>query len=138
MATVGKRTARVIETVEPSLGGAIRRALEAAPDWLDFACTSGGRTETMQQALWSKGRDAKGDIVDESLVVTYKDGIEKLSRHQGGNAIDIVAYRGGKPTYDEHEGSLRAAYVMGFLAANGIETTGGVKWGWDQGHIERV
>ena len=53
-----------------------------------FDCTviSGIRTEEEQKALYAKGRTKPGNIV------TYKDGVKKKSKHQTGNAVDIVPY----------------------------------------------
>ena len=53
-----------------------------------FDCTviSGVRTEEEQAALYAKGRTKPGNIV------TYKDGVIKKSKHQGGGAVDIVPY----------------------------------------------
>lgn len=142
MAKAGKRTRDVLSTVEPEMGGAILEALLAAPDWLDFGAVSGMRTMGEQQELWFQGRDEDGEIYDEDLVVTYRDGIIVLSNHQDrdgngyGEAVDIAAFVGGRPSWDKLEVSIRAAYIVGFLAARGIVVTGGVKWGWDQGHLE--
>jgi hypothetical protein len=123
-------------SVDPLLADAVRRALESAPKWLDFVVISGRRTAEQQHALWQKGRDADGGIVNLSEVVTYKDGIDQMSRHQFGNAVDIVAYEKGGITWGSRENFIRAAYVAGFAAARGVRLTGGFKWGWDPGHLE--
>ena len=136
MATVGTRSDMNLRSVEPEIGNIVRAALEAAPPWLDFAVISGRRRVEDQQLLWFKGRNRGGVIVKLELVVTYKDGIEKLSRHQSGRAVDIAAYEKGKITFDQREISARAGYIIGFAAARGIKLTGGVKWDWDVGHIE--
>jgi hypothetical protein len=144
MAKAGKRTRSVLKTIEPKMGDAILDALLAAPDWLDFGAVSGLRTRDEQQDLWFQGRDEDGEIVDAGLVVTYRDGIILLSNHQDhdgngyGEAVDIAAFVGGRPTWDKLEVAKRAAYIVGFLAARGIVVTGGVKWGWDEGHLEQA
>ncbi len=142
MATVGRRSAECLKTVEPEFGKAVLYALKMAPDYLDFAVISGMRLTQEQQAMYLKGRDENGEVVDESLVVTWKDGVLRLSRHQDkdgngyGEAIDIMAFKGGRGTFDEYEIEKRAAYIIGFCAARGIKLDGGVRWGWDQGHLE--
>ena len=135
MAIVGTRSEKNLISVTPELGDIVRAALEAAPPWLDFAVISGRRSIEEQQALWSKGR--QGDvIIHPEEVVTYRDGIRKKSRHQFGQALDIVAYEEGSITWDQREVSARAGYVIGFAAARGIKLTGGAKWDWDLGHLE--
>jgi len=52
----------------------------------DITIISGIRTQEEQQALYAKGRTAPGGIV------TYKDGVERRSKHQEGNAVDIGPY----------------------------------------------
>ena len=136
MATVSRRSEACLATVDPKLAGAIRRALRAAPEYLDFAVISGLRSAEEQRALYAKGRDANGLIVNKAHVVTYKDGLHQQSRHQFGRAVDIVAYKDGGITWDERENYVRAAYVAGFAAALGVRLTGGYKWGWDAGHLE--
>lgn len=136
MAAISKRSEGNLASVKPRLGDVVREALAAAPAWLDFAVISGLRTTEEQQALWAKGRDAAGNIVDRDAVVTFRDGVNLKSNHQSAEAIDIVAYVGGQVSWNENENDKRAAYIVGFAAARGIKLTGGVKWGWDHGHIE--
>lgn len=136
MANVSSRSERCLQSVDPELGDVVRKALLAAPAWMDFGVISGLRTVDEQQALWKKGRDANGDIVDRDEVVTFKDGIHQKSRHQFGNAVDIAAYKDGRITWDRKITAIRAAYIIGFAAAHGVRLTGGAKWEWDEGHIE--
>ena len=143
MAVIGTRTRKNLDTVHPELRGTVARALVAAPEWLDFAVISGARSAEEQHELWLKGRDEAGMIVDQSKVVTYKDGYNRISNHQPkadgwGAAIDIVAYKDGQITWDEKEIAIRAAYIVGFAASEGIRLEGGVRWKWDYGHVERV
>ena len=49
----------------------------------DITVISGLRTQEEQQALYEKGRKYPGKIV------TYKDGVERRSKHQSGNAVDV-------------------------------------------------
>ncbi len=48
------------------------------------------RTASQQHALWLKGRNAAGKIIDIRKVVTYKDGYIERSEHQDGLACDIM------------------------------------------------
>ena len=52
----------------------------------DCTVVSGLRTREEQAALYAKGRTEPGGIV------TYADGVDKLSRHQQGTAVDVVPY----------------------------------------------
>lgn len=136
MAKISARSEACLQSVNSRLADVVRRALEAAPDWLDFVVISGLRTAEEQRALFAKGRDEEGLIIDQSKVVTYKDGVNQRSRHQSGNAVDIVAYKKGGITWNERENYIRAAYVVGWAAAHGVRLTGGIKWGWDPFHLE--
>jgi hypothetical protein len=136
MAAVSDRSRRNIESVKPALGNVIMKALIAAPAWLDFAVISGTRSAEEQHALFQKGRDSDGNIIDRDQVVTFKDGYQRRSRHQDGVAVDIVAYKDGGITWDKREIEIRASYILGFAAAHGLRLDGGVRWGWDAGHLE--
>lgn len=52
----------------------------------DCTIVSGLRSQEEQQDLYAKGRTKPGDIV------TYKDGVNRRSKHQTGLAIDVVPY----------------------------------------------
>jgi len=54
----------------------------------DYDCTviCGMRTQEEQKELYAQGRYKPGNIV------TYKDGIERRSKHQVGLAVDVVPY----------------------------------------------
>jgi peptidoglycan L-alanyl-D-glutamate endopeptidase CwlK len=136
MAGVSKRSDRCLRSVNPVIGDIVRKALMAAPPWMDFGVISGKRTAEEQAALFAQGRDADGQIIDRKAVVTFKDGTTKPSRHQGGEAIDIAAFHKGAITWDRKIMAIRAAYIIGFAAAHGVRLTGGAEWGWDEGHIE--
>lgn len=136
MAAISPRSEKNLASVNPELGNVVRQALMAAPAWLDFVVIAGRRTAEEQRELWKKGRDSEGNIVDRDAVVTFKDGVHKRSRHQSGEAVDIVAWKDGSITWDACENEKRAAYIVGFAEAHGIQLDGGVRWGWDAGHLE--
>lgn len=52
----------------------------------DCTVTWGLRTQEEQQILYAQGRDEPGNII------TYKDGVNKRSKHQTGLAVDVVPY----------------------------------------------
>jgi len=125
-----------LASVDPTLGDTVRDSLLAAPDWLDFGVISGMRSIPEQQVLFAKGRNEAGLIISAPDVVTYRDGITSPSRHQSGEALDIMAFEGGRGTFRREPMIIRVAYIIGFAASRGVVLTGGVKWGWDFGHLE--
>jgi len=78
-----------------------------------FACTSTLRTVEEQQALYAQGREplekvnalrAKAGLYrlapsENTYTVTNCDGIKSKSRHQSGNALDVVPVENGKPVW---------------------------------------
>lgn len=101
------------------------------------------RTAEEQHALWLKGRDASGKVVDQSKVVTNCDGYKKLSNHQSGNAFDLTfANEQGKPYWPADPvrwfglGQIAESCGLGWggrfqpLDKNGL--------GWDPDHFELV
>jgi len=59
----------------------------------DCSIIEGHRTAERQNKHWQKGRD--NDIItDKGKVVTYKDGYNKKSKHQGypSTAVDVTPY----------------------------------------------
>jgi hypothetical protein len=82
MPTFSRKSLKNLEGVHPDLVTLFSEVI------LHRDCTivSGIRTEEEQQALYAKGRTEAGDIV------TWKDGIERRSKHQTGNALDVVPY----------------------------------------------
>ncbi len=63
--------------------------------FIDFTVYFGVRTAEKQFSLYKQGRKKVGDawvIVDKKKVVTYKDGYIRKSKHQSGEAVDIIYY----------------------------------------------
>lgn len=94
----------------------------------DCTVISGLRTLQEQQALYAKGRTEDGQIV------TYKDGIERRSKHQEGRAIDVVPYFKDEPhiRWDDHAAFKEFGwYVLG--VADALKSRGhighSVQWG---------
>jgi peptidoglycan LD-endopeptidase CwlK len=80
--------------VRPKIDDFINKVQIANIDML-VTCTS--RTMTEQAALWAKGRDLQGNVIDRSLVVTNAKPGE--SAHNYRLAIDIVPIVNGKPDW---------------------------------------
>lgn len=76
----------------------------------DCSIVSGLRTAEEQAELYAQGRSKPGKIV------TYKDGYERRSNHQSGNAVDVVPYFSAPPhiRWDD-DGAFRefGGFVLG-------------------------
>ena len=102
----------------------------------DCSVVSGLRTTEEQQALYGKGRWLPGEIV------TFRDGIERRSNHQTGNAVDVIPY--------PEKWDIEAMKVFGPLVLEiadwlksehriDSEIAWGGQWEWkDYPHYERV
>jgi peptidoglycan L-alanyl-D-glutamate endopeptidase CwlK len=71
-----------------------------------YVATSGNRSWKDQDALYAKGRDAAGNVIDEKQVVTNAKGGQSL--HNYGIAVDFARHRGewnGKldPVWDGYD-----------------------------------
>ena len=120
----------------PSFGQKSRARLDTCHDNLQllfeevvktFDCTivSGYRTREEQAALYAQGRDKPGSIV------TQKDGVVRLSNHQGIDgeepsfAVDAVPY---PIDWNDTERMVYfAGYVKGVASRMGIK----IRWGGD-------
>ena len=71
-----------LSTVHPDLQTLFQEVIKHR----DCAIVSGKRTKEEQAELYKKGRSTSGEIV------TYRDGVFKKSKHQSGNAVDVVPY----------------------------------------------
>lgn len=93
--------------------------------WFDCTVIYGHRTREEQARLYAQGRTAPGKIV------TQKDGVEKLSKHQGEGgeppslAVDVVPYP--VDWQDEERMVYFAGFVIGVAKMKGIA----VRWGGD-------
>lgn len=79
---------------EDGLQDAFATAVEAclSPLVATWVVTSGLRTMAAQTALYAKGRDADGNVVDQSAVVT--DAPPGSSAHNWGLAVDVALQSG--------------------------------------------
>lgn len=109
-------------------------ALTISP--IDFGYSSGLRTAEEQHEEYLKGN-------------SMLDGYDRLSRHQGGMALDFYAYLNGAASYKpEHlavvvAAHLQAASLLGYKLKSGMffkpfKRHSGTDYesGWDYPHIE--
>jgi len=91
----------------------------------DCTIVSGLRTAEEQAKLYAQGRTAPGTII------TYKDGYVSTSKHQGGNAVDVIPYPSGYK--DKNELIRFAGFVLGvasMLKEQG-KINNNLEWGGD-------
>ena len=116
---LSKRSLRRMEGVDSRLVATAKRAIRRSK--IDFGITSGLRSEAEQRAIYEAG-------------ASQCDGVIKRSKHQDGNAIDIVVYIGPRvswehPLYDD----CIDAFISSAREIGGI----GLRWGgaW---HIDDI
>ena len=81
----------------------LQTVLHEAIKIVDFSVVYGHRSPEEQKELWMKGRNARGEVVNSSEVVTFKDGFDKKSKHNyyPSKAVDIIPYPGGWQATEE-------------------------------------
>jgi peptidoglycan L-alanyl-D-glutamate endopeptidase CwlK len=90
--------ARLLE-VMPALADRIRQLAQMlATENILIRVTQGVRTWPQQQALYNQGRDAEGNVIDKSKVVT--DAKPGYSYHCFGLAVDVVPFDGSIPDWN--------------------------------------
>ncbi len=149
MSTFGKQSLASLHGVHPKLGLLMTEAIKNTPH--DFTITDGGRTAAMQKALWLKGRNAAGKIVNKSLIVTQLDGYIKKSNHQAKedgyyHAVDLYPFVDGKIDFNDTHSYLPiiAAHILETAKRLNIKIGWGGAWkatktssaGWDKPHFE--
>lgn len=107
MIKLSKTSKANYETLHIDLRRIIDRALIYSD--IDFGISQGHRPPKEQFELYKKGRKQKGDewvINDKSKIITYKDGYDKLSKHNydPSMAFDFFVWVPGKRelVYDEN------------------------------------
>ncbi len=140
----------------PSFGGKSTTALSGCHQdiqsimrevvkWRDISIIEGQRTAERQHYHWAKGRQLRSvgldhkvkdnwKVMEQSEVVTYKDGYEKLSRHQGvpvSEAVDVVPYPemwGDKNAFQELSGVIKSTQARLFAEGKIVRV---LDWGFD-------
>lgn len=127
----GSSSLKQIDSVSPKLQAVCHRAIKIANSRRlycpDFGISCGKRSKADQLIAFKAGR-------------SNCDGVNKLSRHQYGFAIDFFGYVRGKTNYEEGNMALIATCFMEAAAEEGCE----INWGGnfnsfsDSPHIELV
>ena len=99
------RSIQLLNTVDKRLVILANEVLKISK--VDFGITEGWRSQEKQLEYYKKG-------------TSQCDGINKISKHQSGKAIDIICYdpKTNKPTYDKKE---LYYYIAGLFEAKAEE-----------------
>lgn len=90
--------------IVPVLKSEIDRTFAPLP--ATYVVTSGGRTDAEQDALWRRGRDASGRVINAAQVVTDT----RDSAHERGAAIDFAPLNAdGSVNWDPNAAALQLA-----------------------------
>ena len=100
MPQFSQRSLDRLSTVHPDL----QTLFQIVIKYWDCSIVCGIRTEEEQKKLYAQGRTESGNIV------TNADGVTNKSRHQSGNAVDVIPYPEG---YDEEELHNFGYFVIG-------------------------
>lgn len=93
---LSKRSLTRLEGVHPFLVDTIKEAIKTSPEDFGIPMYGGLRTSADQKKLYDKGRTPES-LEKGEKVVTYTDGVKKLSNHQikksgFGEAFDIYIF----------------------------------------------
>jgi len=111
---LSQRSLRRMEGVEPDLVNLVRLAIERTPVDFGVAWMGGMRTPEEQNQLFKDG-------------YSTKDGYEKLSKHQFGEAVDLQVFVGGSAVQSEKMQYIVAGVMFSCAAELGIT----LRWGGD-------
>lgn len=144
MLKYGNRSKQNMTGLHPDLIKVLTYVLEVYG--FDHTIVSGVRSDDEQIALYSKGRNSSGAIIDKRKVVTYLDGVNKRSNHQTkadgfGHAVDAYPYP--IDLSKKHISTVRYYVMSSYVKSAAIELynrgtiTHLVRWGgdWDSDNV---
>lgn len=112
----GAKSQEKLNGVNPDLVRVCQRALDFGV--MDFSVIEGMRTAERQKELYREGK-------------SQLDGITKLSKHQGGNAVDLLPYPSVVNGVNVWNDKQRFCVLAGLMyAAASIEGVS-IRWGGD-------
>jgi peptidoglycan L-alanyl-D-glutamate endopeptidase CwlK len=109
------RSTKNLESVHPDLQALFNEVIKI----YDCTIVFGKRTLEQQQELYAQGRTKPGSIV------TYRDGIERRSKHQDGLAVDVAPY---PIDWSDHK---RFFFLAGVVKAVATQLNIEYRWGGD-------
>lgn len=125
MFTLSENSLRNLVGVRVELQDVVKEAIKITVIDFGIPSTGGLRTVGEQNMLFQTGK-------------SNDDGIENMSKHQFGSAVDFFAYVDGKASWDKYHLAMVAAAFLQAASNLGVK----VKWGglWtsfkDYPHIE--
>lgn len=101
---------------------------------IDFKIAEGRRTTERQLWLHASGRSRMGKIL------TYRDGVNKVGKHQKGEAVDIVPWINGKEDWKNEKAFIEIGKHLTEVAkTHKLPIVWGGKWKMkDLPHYETV
>lgn len=117
MFTLSDRSLKRLEGVNDDLVKIVKLAIRRTPVDFGVAWCGGFRTPEEQNQLFKDG-------------YSQKDGYEKLSRHQFGDAVDLQVFVGGAVVQNEKMQCIVAGVMFACASELGIK----IRWGgmWSQ------
>jgi len=101
-----------LASVHPVLASKIRQlADQLSKEGVTIKVTQGLRSWSDQMALWLKGRDARGNIVDPTKVVTKA--APGHSYHQFGLAVDVAPFTDNTPDWNVNHPAWKRIVTVG-------------------------
>ena len=128
----GKRSLDNLKNVHPDLVKVMMAAIKNSP--VDFTVTEGLRSQARQQEIWKQGRFTKEPIV------TYKDGVKKLSNHQDeadgkkdnlGSTVDLYTFFLGQVQVGHKDTVKNLKLIAAHIKKVAAELKIGITWGGD-------
>ena len=116
------------------------QVIKITPVDFGIAFLGGRRTAKEQMDLFMQGRKLIDDKwVKVGATVTNKDGYDKLSRHQSGQAIDVLPFVNGRVDQDElNYGMIIASFIIKAKELE-LDIESGAFWKWkDLPHIQLI
>ena len=95
MFVLSHRSIERLKGVDPMLVVILADAIRTTPHDFGVAWMGRYRTAEEQNKLYQQGRTTEGKKI------TNADGYKKKSKHQSGNAVDLVCYRDGAITWNQ-------------------------------------
>lgn len=130
MFVLSHRSIERLKGVDPMLVVILADAIRTTPYDFGVAWMGGFRTAEEQNKLYQQGRTTEGKKI------TNADGYKKKSKHQSGNAVDLVCYRDGAITWNQKVFAEVMEHIMEIAKKRyDITLTWGGKWG-DSPHIQ--
>lgn len=116
MYSFGNKSEEKLNGVNPDIVRVARRALSFGV--MDFSVIEGLRTAERQQDLYREGK-------------SQLDGVTVRSKHQGGNAIDILPYPAVVNSVNVWDDKQRFCVLAGLMYAAASLEGVSIRWGGD-------